>query len=81
MILFNIIDLFIYRFYKCLLQSGARTKYFERSIHHSHACYISHPYYHLFVYPYIVEEGVGLRPLAFWDLGSNRFGDMDACPL
>jgi hypothetical protein len=81
MILFKIIELFICGFYKCFFLSGARTKYFERSIHHSHACYISHPYYHLFVYPNVVEEGVGLRPLAYWDLGSNSVGDMDVCPL
>jgi len=68
-------------FISVFLQSGARTKYFERSIHHSHACCISHPFYHLFVYPYKAEESVGLRPLAYWDLGSNPFGDMDVCPL
>ena len=54
-------------FISTIFPSGTRTKYFERNTNPYHTCYIPHTYYHLFVYPNVVEEGVGLRPLVCWD--------------
>jgi hypothetical protein len=68
-------------FISAFFPSGARTKYFEPSIYPYLACYMPHAYYHLFVYHNIVKKSVGLRPLAYWDLGSNRVGGMDVCLL
>jgi hypothetical protein len=69
------------RFISAFFPSGARTKYFERNAYPYVACYLPHPYYHLFVYPNIAKKRCGSAAARLLVFGFESRRVMDVYPL